>query len=284
MKFAIRKVLFFLGWSLVRLTQLKELWAAQDTQILISEQLERLRLFQETPLGSEMSILYLNNYKNIKSQLLQEVFVLSVLQGKRGGYFIEAGASDGIDCSNTYLLEKSFGWSGLLVEPSDTQFSQLSSNRNSTLTNAALWSESDLKLQFTETHSPGLSTITSLKDMDFLSKERTVFKEYEVKTISLTDLVKRNDAPHVIDYLSLDTEGSEYEILKYFDFSNYSFNVISVEHAWNELNRKLITTLLQNSGYIQIRAELTEYDSWYIERKLFKKLKERGMDCLVPLD
>ena len=284
MKFAIRKVLFFLGWSLVRLTQLKELWAAQDTQILISEQLERLRLFQETPLGSEMSILYLNNYKNIKSQLLQEVFVLSVLQGKRGGYFIEAGASDGIDCSNTYLLEKSFGWSGLLVEPSDTQFSQLSSNRNSTLTNAALWSESDLKLQFTETHSPGLSTITSLKDMDFLSKERTVFKEYEVKTISLTDLVKRNDAPHVIDYLSLDTEGSEYEILKDFDFSNYSFNVISVEHAWNALNRKLVTTLLQNRGYIQIRAELTEYESWFIERKLFDKLKERGMKCLVPLD
>jgi hypothetical protein len=107
---------------------------------LIYEQLERLRLFQETPLGSEMSILYLNNYKNIKSQLLQEVFVLSVLQGKRCGYFIEAGAGDGIDCSNTYLLEKSFGWSGLLLEPSATQFSRLSSNRNSMFTNVALWS------------------------------------------------------------------------------------------------------------------------------------------------
>jgi FkbM family methyltransferase len=50
--------------------------------------------------------------------------------------------------------------------------------------------------------------------MDFLSRERTVFEEYEVKTISLTDLVKRNNATHFIDYLSLDTEGSEYEILK----------------------------------------------------------------------
>ena len=250
----------------------------------MSEQLERLRLFQETPLGPEMSFFYLNNFKDIKSQLLQEVYTLSVLEGKKGGCFIEAGASDGIDCSNTYLLEKSFGWSGLLVEPSGTSFKRLSSNRSSMITNAALWSESDLKLQFTETNSPGLSTITSLKDMDFLSRDRTVFKEYEVNTISLTDLVRRNNAPHVIDYLSLDTEGSEYEILKDFDFSNYSFNVISVEHAWNEMNRKMVTTLLQNNGYFQIRAELTEYESWFIGGKLFEKFKERGIKSLVQLD
>lgn len=284
MKLAIRKVLFFLGWGLVRLTQLKELWTSKDTQILMSEQLERLRLFQETPLGPEMSFFYLNNFKNIKSQLLQEVYALSVLEGKKGGYFIEAGASDGIDCSNTYLLEKSFGWSGLLVEPSDTSFRRLASNRSSTITNAALWSESDLKLQFTETNSPGLSTITSLKDMDFLSRDRKVFKEYEVDTISLTDLVKRNSAPLVIDYFSLDTEGSEYEILKDFDFSNYSFNVISVEHAWNEKNRRLVATLLRNNGYFQIRADLTEYESWFIGRNVFEKLRDQGKISVVQLD
>jgi hypothetical protein len=50
----------------------------------------------------------LNNFKNIESQLLQEVYALSVLEGKKGGYFIEAGASDGFDCSNTYSIGKKF--------------------------------------------------------------------------------------------------------------------------------------------------------------------------------
>jgi hypothetical protein len=111
-----------------------------------------------------------------------------------------------------------------------------------------------------------------------------VFKEYEVNTISLTDLVRRNSALLVIDYLSFDTEGSEYEILKGFDFSNYSFNVISVEHAWKEMNRRLVATLLQNNGYFQIRVELTEYESWFIGRNVFEKLREQGKISVVQLD
>jgi FkbM family methyltransferase len=234
--------------------------------------------------GSNMTLNYLSEFRNIKSQLLQDVFVLSALDRKKKGYFIEAGASDGIDLSNTFLLEKNFGWSGLLVEPSRTSFRKLSSNRISLSFNVALWSESNLDLHFTETKSPGLSTITTFKENDFLAQDRKVLKQYEVPTISLMDLLRNNNAPREIDYLSLDTEGSEYEILKDFDFSHFYFSIISVEHGWNENNRDLVRVFLQGVGYFQIRPELTEYESWFISPELFEKFKRSGYNSLVQLD
>ena len=284
LKFAIKSILRLFGWNLVRDSQIRELWSSKDRLILATNQLERLRIFQDSKLGSEMSFNYLNNFGDIKSQLLQEVFVLSALEGKKSGYFVEAGASDGIDCSNTYLLEKGFGWSGLLIEPSESAFRRLVSNRSSHVFNGALWSESNLNLHFTETTSPGLSTITSLKGSDFLSQDRTVLKEYEVLTITLMDLLTKYNAPSEIDYLSLDTEGSEFEILKNFNFSQYTFNIISVEHAWNETSRNSVLNLLKDHGYSQIRANLTEYESWFVGPKVLENLINRNLVSIIQSD
>ena len=284
LKFAIKSLLRLLGWNLVRDSQIRELWSSKDRLILTTSQLERLRIFQDSALGSEMSFNFLSNFGDIKSQLLQEVFVLSALEQKKSGFFIEAGASDGIDCSNTYLLEKGFGWSGLLIEPSDSAFRRLVSNRSSHVFNAALWSESNLNLHFSETNSPGLSTITSLKESDFLSQDRTVLKEYEVPSISLMDLLNKYNAPEEIDYLSLDTEGSEFEILKNFDFSQYRFNIISVEHAWNETSRNSVLHLLKNRGYSQIRPDLTEYESWFVGPKVLENLINRNLTSMIQSD
>src|ERR1017187_1984592 len=50
-----------------------------------------------------------------KSQLRQDLMVLSELDFKRGGYFVEFGATNGVTLSNTYLLEKEYGWTGILA-------------------------------------------------------------------------------------------------------------------------------------------------------------------------
>jgi len=75
-----------------------------------------------------------------------------------------------------------------------------------------------------------------------------------VETLSFNDLLEKYNAPTFIDYLSLDTEGSELEILKSVDLQKYIFGVIDVEHNYIEPRRSQIKELLTNNGYIYVRA------------------------------
>ena len=83
----------------------------------------------------------------------------------------------------------------------------------------------------------------------------------QVKTLTLFDLLEKANAPKFIDYLSIDTEGSEYEILKNFDFSKYTFGLIDVEHNFVEPRRSLIKNLLILNGYIY--KGQNEFDDMY---------------------
>jgi hypothetical protein len=84
----------------------------------------------------------------------------------------------------------------------------------------------------------------------------------DVYTLTLTDLLKNNNAPEYIDYLSLDTEGSELEILTSLDFTTYKFGVIDVEHNFVEPRRSLIRNLLENNGYKFIKEN--NFDDNYV--------------------
>jgi FkbM family methyltransferase len=55
-------------------------------------------------------------------------------------------------------------------------------------------------------------------------------KPIQLKIISLNDLLSRHGAPSKIDYLSIDTEGSELEILQAFDIEKYAISVITCKH------------------------------------------------------
>ncbi len=65
--------------------------------------------------------------------------------------------------------------------------------------------------------------------------------------------------------MSVDTEGSEYEILSHFDFSQYQINLISVEHNDSE-NRDQLRALLGQKGYFRVFEEFSEFDDWYVHR------------------
>jgi FkbM family methyltransferase len=154
-----------------------------------------------------------------KAQLKQDIFVLNELDCKTGGYFVEFGATNGVDLSNTYLLETKFGWTGILAEPAKVWHDALVANRKCCISFDCIWSKSHEELEFNEVGAADLSTIDVFSNGDEHAKTRKEGKKYNVYTVSLLDLLRKYKAPKEIDYLSIDTEGSEFEILNAFDFA-----------------------------------------------------------------
>ena len=74
-------------------------------------------------------------------------------------------------------------------------------------------------------------------------------KRIKVKTINFTEMLDDAQAPQFMEFLSLDTEGSEYDILNGLDHSKYRFGYISVEHNYKEPTRTKIKELLVSKGY-----------------------------------
>lgn len=205
----------------------------------------------------------LRNLGDSKSQLRQDLFVLAQLGFKRDGYFVEFGATNGVGLSNTHILEKSFGWRGILAEPAKCWHSQLKANRSAIIETRCVWSVSGAVLKFNEVDDPELSTIAQFSSGDLHQKARESGKTYEVQTVSLNDMLEHHQAPSEMDYLSIDTEGSEFEILQKLDFNKYRFRVITCEHNYTPM-REEIFNLLSRHGYVRKYTELSRFDDWYV--------------------
>lgn len=204
--------------------------------------------------------------KKSKSQIRQDLFVLAESNLKKNGFFVEFGATNGIDLSNSYLLEKEFQWKGILAEPAKCWHDQLKDNRSAHIETDCVWKTTGSSLSFNEVTAPELSTVKDFNDTDFHSKSREKGKTYEVKTISLNDLLEKHQAPNIIDYLSIDTEGSEFEILSRLDFNKFTFRIITCEHNFTEMRNK-IHALLTSHGYTRKHEDLSMFDDWYVLHK-----------------
>lgn len=204
-----------------------------------------------------------------KSQIQQDIFVLSELGLKREGFFVEFGAADGLIMSNTHLLEKEFGWKGIVAEPARCWHRALKRNRGCAIETACVWRESNSTLSFREVPLKALSTIDSYSSSDMYADAREKGKNYAVTTISLEDMLEKHNAPRVIDYLSIDTEGSEFDILDSFDFSRYQFRVITCEHNFTP-RREKIFTLLAGKGFRRKFEEHSLGDDWYVNDDLIE--------------
>jgi len=192
-------------------------------------------------------------------------WIVDLYKGKEGGFFVEAGAFDGILGSCTFTLEKFFSWRGLLVEPGTT-FCALEKNRNRSICENACLSDKNGTVLFVDSKNSGYSGIKEKlvkieekhrlkwgkpKDQWKLGK----FKERMVESITFYDLLKKHNAPGVIDYVAFDMEGSEYDTLKVFPFDRYKILAFSIEgDSCNEL--------LISKGYIQVSNKFNTEAPW----------------------
>lgn len=204
------------------------------------------------------------NMDRSQAQLFQDLLVLFLLEEKRDGFFVEFGATDGVKLSNTFLLENRYGWRGIVAEPARCWHQDLTRNRTCLVDHRCVWSESGEKFQFNETAEAEFSTIDTFSGSDPHAKLRQHGKRYAVETISLRDLLQVHDAPIDIDYLSIDTEGTEFAILESFFPSHHEIRIITVEHNYTD-QRSRIYGLLTSSGYNRVFEELSMWDDWYIK-------------------
>jgi len=207
--------------------------------------------------------LFFESVRESKAQLRQDMFVLTELGFKNNGFFVEFGATNGVELSNSHLLEKKFGWKGILAEPGKKWHSDLRSNRCANIEHDCVWKNTGEKLIFNEVADGELSTIDSFSGGDAHRKARMEGTKYEVNTISLNDLLDKYRAPKEIDYLSIDTEGSEFEILNAFDFGKYRFKIITCEHNFTPMRHKIYRLLTKN-GYKRKLTHLSSFDDWYV--------------------
>ena len=208
--------------------------------------------------------------ENFQSQLFQDIFASFIVGDKFEKTFLEFGATDGLNLSNSFLLENSFDWKGVLSEPSPQWHKDLEKNRkNSKIITKCIWKETGKKLDFFMSDNGELSSLKDFVESDKISNPANVEmrlkngKTISVETISLNDVVKKYFNSICPSYISIDTEGSEYEILKAFDLDNFRPKVFTVEHNHTENETKIDEFLITN-GYVRIFRKLTAFDAWYI--------------------
>lgn len=199
----------------------------------------------------------LKYFLHSESQLLQDLVVCNIFNFKRGGFFVEFGAADGRFLSNTFLLEKSFGWSGILAEPARSWHDDLFHNRTCSITTKCISDVTGRLLPFNECAKGEYSSL--------FTEDRN--PSYMVETISLNDLLRQVNAPEVIDYLSIDTEGGEFAILRSIDFSRYIFKFITCEHNYSE-ERDHMRRFLAEHGFRPCFTNMSFFDDWYIHESV----------------
>jgi FkbM family methyltransferase len=211
------------------------------------------------PLANSLVIPFLNRRSLSMSQAGQDLWVYGeVFNEKKGGFFLDIGAHDGVYLSNTFLLEKRFGWNGICIEGNPATFRDLKRNRQVTCVNACIDSEEkDVEFVLDGVNGGILS-----KDCD---NREGAGNSIKVKTRSLVNVLIANNAPPIIDYLSIDVEGAEDRVLLGFPFEKYQFQCITIERPSPQLQ-----ALLGENHYVLIK-KIPGLDCFYIHESLMNK-------------
>lgn len=214
------------------------------------------------------------------SQNCQDIAVLALLGAKERGIFVEVGAGDGILMSNTYLLEKKLSWTGLLIEPAESYYPELTLNRNALIAKDFIGPIDGAKYDFFEitSSSEGYTREFSTADINRIQNLRNTSgvqaQASRKECVSLKSNLVKNNLPNYIDFISIDIEGLEYQVLSTFPFDEYGFGVICVEHNFTK-NRIAIRRLLESNGYLMVFEDLFLQDDLYVSKSVFEDFNRK---------
>lgn len=207
-----------------------------------------------------------------EGQLCQDILAVLAFEEKRSGIFVEIGVGTGKSISNTYLLETKYGWSGLLIEPCRTFHASIAYQRKAKLDKRAASSVEDIELEFFETLDNGeFSYASNAKGQSGKAPSQKEFTSYRVQTATLNRIFTEQNIPKKIDFISLDTEGSEIDILNGLDLSVYQVGLFCIEHNDRPGFVAGLDSILLPHGYRRILETTSAYDAWYVHHSLNSK-------------
>lgn len=202
---------------------------------------------------------------NSKSQIQQDLILdQQIFKGKSNGVFVEVGALDGFGASNTWFFEMERNWSGLLIEPNPVEFNKRNQHPrpNSIFENCAI-SDVEMDINFLSIEGPcnvlsGIMEFYNSQHLERIDRELEMYSNHPeghelysrkeqipMKAVRLESLFSKHNITK-IDFISIDVEGAELQVLNSINFDKVDINVFMIE---NNYGLEKETEFLSSKGY-----------------------------------
>ena len=177
-------------------------------------------------------------------------------KGYKNGFYVDVGAHDGVCINNTLYFEKNNNWRGINIEPIKKVFDSLVKNRpNDININCAVCNnDGETEFYLNEGYSEMLSGIKDIYDERHLERLNNVnlnnfstTQIIKVITKKLETIFDENNISH-INYLSIDVEGAEFEVIKSINFEKVFIDIIGFENNYMDTSIPIIH-YLENNGF-----------------------------------
>jgi FkbM family methyltransferase len=196
--------------------------------------------------------------------------ILEVLPWKRRGFFLDLAAADGLTHSNTHVLEKWFGWTGICIEPNPRFFAELKSRRRCNVEQSVVSDRPErLRFRIDNGQLGGVVADDTDNNARIRGEELTKAEIVELPARPINEILEWHRAPRTIDYFSLDVEGCEERIISTLDFSRYEFRCLTIERPTPRVNE-----ILFERGYVFVKNVM--FDSFYVHPSV---LESRPLNC-----
>jgi FkbM family methyltransferase len=194
----------------------------------------------------------------------------NIFKGYKNGFYVDVGAHDGITLNNTLYFERNNNWTGINIEPIKKVFDNLVINRpnNINLNYAVCNNDGETEFFCNTGYTEMLSGIKDnfdIRHFNRLQRENqqngSTTEVIKVKTKKLETILDENNIKH-INYLSIDVEGAEFEVIKSINFNKVFIDVIAFESNYNDVSLPIVE-YLQNKDFITIH---TSFDIFMINK------------------
>jgi len=184
------------------------------------------------------------------SQKGEDLIIDKMFNGKKNGFYVDVGANNPYDCSNTARFYKK-GWKGINIEPIPNNLSRFKKERPLDINLNIGIGTKEGSFDFYEFEEDMLSTFSKNEAEEEIKKGKKLVKKHRIKIKKLSNILSKYAKNKEIDFLSIDTEGFDMEVLKSNDWKKFRPKTICIETAQRDGsdNSELFLKFLSKFNY-----------------------------------